>query len=277
MSTYPCISTNEILTLKLAAKSLKRKASISHSEALDQVAREKGFNAWSHLMHIANSTQATSSLENSIPKRKPFSWLKDFSHIPGEKLQLEENLFDSNFEDAPSELELYFIFSDAIHLSFDAECKNAITNYQLHLDGIYTRLDLKSYKENPSLLEKFKYYFLEAIDCFGAYKLIASLNSEEMENWLTTPNKELENIVPLDALQNSDIVGKIYKLIEKKHDESEANILIRYIEDPSLVPEGVRHFVKDAETAMRHKRQILDEVLAVNLRQSLNDNGLFIR
>jgi hypothetical protein len=276
VSTYPHISTNEILTLKLAAKNVKRKAGISHSEALDQVAREKGFNAWSHLMHIANSTQAV-SLENSIPKRKPFSWLKDFTHTSEEKLQLEKDFFDSNFEDAPSELELYFNFSDEIHLNFDAECNNAITKHQLHLDGIYTKLDFQNYKENPSLLEKYKQYFLEAIDCFGAYKIIASLNSEGVENWLTTPNEELGNIIPLVALQKPEIVGNIYKIIETKYDEAESNALISYTEEPSLVPENVRHLVKDAETAMRHKQQILDEVLAVNMRQSLNDKGLFIR
>ena len=63
MSTYPHISTNEIRSLKLAAKSLKRKSGISHSEALDQVAREKGFNSWSHLQHVLNSLQAQSSFE----------------------------------------------------------------------------------------------------------------------------------------------------------------------------------------------------------------------
>lgn len=277
MSTYPHISTNEIRSLKLAAKSLKRKAGISHSEALDQVASGKGFNAWSHLMQIASRTKAAPSLENSIPTRKPLSWLKGFSHTSGEKPQSKNGFFGSNFEDASSALELYFIFSDEIHLSFDAECNNAITKHQLHLDGIHTRLDLKSHKENSLLLEKYKHYFLEAIDCFGAYKSIANLNSEEMKSWLTTPNKELENTIPLDALQQPKLVNKIYKIIETKYDEAEYSALIRYVEQPTLVPENVRHLVQDTETAILHKRQILDEVLAVNLRQSLNDKGLFIR
>lgn len=277
MFTYPHISTNEIRSLKLAAKSLKRKAGISHSEALDQVASEKGFNAWSHLMQIASRTKAAPSLENSIPTRKPLSWLKGFTHTSEEKPQSKNGFFGSNFEEASSDLELYFIFSDEIHLSFDAECNNVLTKHQLHLDGIHTRLDLKSYKENSLLLEKYKHYFLEAIDCFGAYKLTASLNSEGMEDWLTTPNEELGNIIPLVALQKPAIVGKIYKIIETKYDEAESNALISYIEEPSLVPKNVRHLVKDTETAMRHKRQILDEVLAVNLSQSLNDKALFIR
>lgn len=277
MSKYTHISTNEIRTLKFAAKSLKRKSGISHSEALDQVAREKGFNAWSHLMQIASKTQAAPSLENSTLTRKPLSWLKAFTRTHGEKLQSEDDFFDSNFEDTPSDLELYLIFSDEIHLSFDAECNNAITKHPLHFDGIHTRLDLKSYKESSSLLEKYKHYFLEAIDCFGAYKSIANLDSEEMERWLKTPNKELENSIPLDALQQPKLVSKIYKIIETKYDEAEYSALIRYVEQPTLVPENVRHLVQDAETAMLHKRQILDEVLAVDLRQSLNDKGLFIR
>ncbi len=277
MSTYPHISTNEIRSLKLAAKSLKRKAGISHSEALDQVASEKGFNAWSHLMQIASRTKAAPSVEKSIPTRKPLSWLKGFTHTSETKLQSKNGFLVSNFEDASSDLELYFIFSDEINLIFDAECNNAITKHQLHLDGTHTRLDLKSYKENSSLLEKYKHYFLEAIDCFGAYKFIANLNSEEMESWLTTSNKELENTIPLDALQQPKLVSKIYKIIETKYDEAEYSALIRYVEQPTLVPENVRHLVQDTETAMLHKRQILDEVLAVNLRQSLNDKGLFIR
>lgn len=63
MSTYTHISKNQTRTLKFAAKRLKRKAGISHSEALDQVAREEGFNSWSHLKNASNDLKTQTSFE----------------------------------------------------------------------------------------------------------------------------------------------------------------------------------------------------------------------
>ena len=68
MSSNSRISKDEISNLKFAAKRLKRKLGVSHSEALDQVAREKGFNARSHPQHLLNS------LTGSIIFRATLEW-----------------------------------------------------------------------------------------------------------------------------------------------------------------------------------------------------------
>lgn len=51
-------AANQIEQLKRDAKRLKKAKGITHVEALDEIAREKGFSEWSRLMQAFNATGA---------------------------------------------------------------------------------------------------------------------------------------------------------------------------------------------------------------------------
>jgi len=57
------LSKNDIPALKRLAKAIKRDQGILHSEALDQVAQQCGYNAWSHLQSSIHERAATEARE----------------------------------------------------------------------------------------------------------------------------------------------------------------------------------------------------------------------
>ena len=73
------LSKSHIPTLKRLAKSIKRDQGILHSEALDQVAQQYGYNAWSHLQSSIPERAVTESAENLL--REFFDGRREKRHL----------------------------------------------------------------------------------------------------------------------------------------------------------------------------------------------------
>lgn len=73
------LSKSDIPTLKRLAKAIKRKQGISHSEALDQVAQQYGYNAWSHLQSSMLEPASTESAEALL--REFFDGCREKRHL----------------------------------------------------------------------------------------------------------------------------------------------------------------------------------------------------
>lgn len=73
------LSKSQIPTLKRLAKAIKRDKGISHSEALDQVAQQYGYNAWSHLQSSIHEHTAREAGEALL--REFFDGCREKRHL----------------------------------------------------------------------------------------------------------------------------------------------------------------------------------------------------
>lgn len=64
------MDTTQISKLKQDARALKRETGLTHTEALDQIARREGVQDWAHLMRLSTAAQCAQVTVLSIPKSR---------------------------------------------------------------------------------------------------------------------------------------------------------------------------------------------------------------
>lgn len=109
------LSKEDIPVLKRQAKAIKRRQGITHAEALDQVARQYGFNAWSHLQSSTPDSVKTDTAETLL--RAFFDGCREERHLKmvivlwehfGHTTLVNRLLAELNFADESALGEIYF-------------------------------------------------------------------------------------------------------------------------------------------------------------------------
>lgn len=289
------LKTTDIKILKRSAKNLKKKQNINHHEALDIIAQENGFNAWSHLMNTSYKTNPESNDEQE--KYLKESLVANIAEIEKElKNELEELVTDKktenfkeylreNCEPPPEYFEEEYYhdtwvrFCQDINLSSDSFGK-AIEEKQIKFNNKVFSLNYNEFKKDIG-------FFQNNSGSIGTFILTTRILYEKdydkhkgNSKWLEESNPILKNRTPLDIISSKETYALAINHIKNCEEESLISEIEYYVENIDLVSDDKKTIFESLSKALMNRSQAEQFITEINLEKNgkqlddqLNKNG----